>query len=201
MDYGTGALATSLAVVFVGGLFGLLAYAVGAFLLSKIFSKAGVEGTWRAWVPIYNMMVFFKLGNLNPWLVLYAFIGTVLLSWIGIGFLFSFALFVASALAAYRIGQKLDQEPVWVVLWLIPLIWLGVTAYSKASWNAAVAPAPWAGNAFLADRTNWAGVPSQEPAQGAAPTRSQAPNQPKSPNRPEATTRHDAPPPPPSSQG
>ncbi|GAA4433686.1 hypothetical protein GCM10023169_40820 [Georgenia halophila] len=160
MDY-PGILAANLAIFAGTALIGILGYVVGSVFLSMIFAKAGVEGTWRAWVPVYNMMVFFKLGDLSPWLVLYGFGGAVLLSWIGIGFLFSLALFVASGLAAYRIGLKLQTQPVWVVLWLIPIVWLGVMAFNKAHWNVAVAPAQWAGNAFLGDRTVWQGLPAQ----------------------------------------
>ena len=50
-------------------------FAIGFYILSsiflmKIFEKAGVQGKWRAWVPIYNYMVFSKLGDLSPWLIL-----------------------------------------------------------------------------------------------------------------------------------
>ena len=36
----------------------------------KIFEKAGVQGRWRAWVPVYNIMIFVKLGDLKPWWML-----------------------------------------------------------------------------------------------------------------------------------
>ena len=36
----------------------------------KIFDKAGVQGRWRAWVPVYNTLIFVKLGDLNPWWLL-----------------------------------------------------------------------------------------------------------------------------------
>src|SRR5690606_33647402 len=148
---------------------GVLIYAVTAFFMSKVFAKAGVQGTWRAWAPVYNFMVFFKLGDLSPWLVLYCFGGAILLSWIGIGFLFSLALFVGGGVAAWRIGMKVGKEPALVALWLIAPAWLAVVGYSKEPWNTAVAPAPWAGNAFLGDRTVWAGVPAQTSAGPALP--------------------------------
>ena len=140
---------------------GVLMYLVTAFFMSKLFAKAGVQGTWRAWVPVYNFMVFFKLGDLSPWLVLYCFGGAILLSWAGIGFLFSLALFLGGGVAAYRIGMKLGKEPGFVAFWLIAPVWLGIMGYSKEPWNTAVAPAQWAGNAFIADRTVWDGVPVQ----------------------------------------
>ena len=175
MDIYSGLLAAYLAALVGGIIFGVLVYVVTAYFLSKVFAKAGVEGTWRAWVPVYNVMVLFKLGDLSPWLVLYCFAGAVVLSWIGIGFLFSLALFVGSGLAAYRIGMKFGKETAFVALWLIPPVWLGVIAYGKQPWQPAVGPAQWAGNAFLADRTVWDGVPVQPSGGLAGPA---APEQP-----------------------
>lgn len=142
---------------------GIAFYVVTCIFLNKIFEKAGVEGTWRAWVPIYNYMVFMKLGDMSPWLVLYGLAGTILLSWIGIGFIFSLALFVAGGFAASRIGMKLGQDPNLVWAWIIPLIWMIIMGNKKTRWNLDVPPASWAGNAFLADNTVWDGVPIQTP--------------------------------------
>lgn len=152
------------AVGMVGFVFILLVgvYVVSSYFLMRIFDKAGVQGQWRAWVPVYNSMVFFKLGDLSPWLVLYGVGGAMLLSWIGIGAIFSIALTVFSALAAYRVGLKLQKEPVWVVLYvLVPIVWMGILGLDKSRWYPGVAPAPWSRNAFLADNTVWEGIPSQ----------------------------------------
>ncbi|MER7798046.1 large exoprotein [Microbacterium sp. NPDC096154] len=145
--------------------FGIVFYIVGSFFMMKLFDKAGVQGGWRAWVPVYNMMVFFKLGDLSPWLVLYGVGGSILLTAFGIGALFSLALGVLSAIAAYRIGLKLQKEGAWVVLYVfLSLVWLGIVAFDRSRWNPAIPPAPWAGNGFLGDRTVWDGVPVQPSA-------------------------------------
>lgn len=137
-------------------------YVVTSYFTMKMFQKAGVQGNWRAWVPIYNTMIFFKLGDLSPWLVLYAMAGVVALSWIGIGFIFSILLTVASALASYRVGLKLQKEPIWILLYvLVPVVWFGILGLDKSRWNPWIAPASWATNGFLADRTVWEGVPIQ----------------------------------------
>ncbi|MGY1552806.1 large exoprotein [Microbacterium sp. A588] len=169
MDIYSGMLAAYMAALVGMVIVGALVYVVTAFFMSKVFAKAGVQGTWKAWVPVYNFMVFFKLGDLSPWLVLYCFGGAILLSWIGIGFIFSLALFVGGGVAAYRIGMKLGKETGFVAFWLIPPVWLGIVAFGKEPWNSAVAPAQWAGNAFLADRTVWDGVPVQAAATGDVP--------------------------------
>ncbi|PJI52401.1 hypothetical protein CTI14_42855, partial [Methylobacterium radiotolerans] len=103
---------------------------------------------------VYNSMIFFKLGDLSPWLVLYGIAGAALLSWIGIGFLFSLALGVLSVIAAWRVGLKLQKDAVWVVLYVfLSIVWLGINAFDKSRWNPNIQPASWAGNAFLGDRT------------------------------------------------
>ena len=148
-------------------------FAIGFYILSsiflmKIFEKAGVQGKWRAWVPIYNYMVFSKLGDLSPWLILIAIGASVLLSWIPvIGPIISIAAFVVTLLAAWRVGLKLQKEPVWLILYFfLSIVWLGILGFDKSRWNTAIPAAPWAGNGFLADRTVWAGIPSQTPAGG-----------------------------------
>ena len=65
-------------------------YVLGSWFLMKVFQKAGVQGGWRAWVPVYNLMIFSKLGDLSPWLILYAIGGSIVLGWIpGVGGFFS----------------------------------------------------------------------------------------------------------------
>ncbi|WP_152545450.1 hypothetical protein [Microbacterium sp. CH12i] len=113
---------------------------------------------------------------MSPWLILYAFGATVLLSWVPvIGQLIGLAAYVLMILAAYRVGQKLQKEGAWVVLYIfLSIVWLGINAFDKSRWNTQIPPAPWAGNAFFADRTTWDGVPTQPsaavaPGYGAAP--------------------------------
>ena len=148
-------------------------FAIGFYILSsiflmKIFEKAGVQGKWRAWVPIYNYMVFSKLGDLSPWLILIAFGASILLSWIPvIGWVAALLPLVVTLLAAWRVGLKLQKEAVWLILYFfLSIVWLGILAFDKSRWNPAIPAAPWAGNSFLADRTVWAGIPSQAPAGG-----------------------------------
>lgn len=147
-------------------LFAVIFYVVGSLFLMKLFEKAGVQGKWRAWVPVYNMMIFFKLGDLSPWLVLYTLGASIVVSWIPVvnvlSGLVSLAFAVFAAIAAYRIGLKLQKEPAWVILFVfLSLVWLGIVAFDRSRWNQNVPPAPWAGNAFLADNTVWEGVPAQ----------------------------------------
>ena len=160
--YGPGAAAVFGIVALVGFLIAIVGYVLLAFFLMKIFDKAGVQGKWRAWVPVYNYMVFAKLGDLSPWVVLIA-IGLSLIPYLN--FLTGIALAVVLALAAWRIGLKLQKDAVWVILWvLLGIVWLGINAFDKSRWNPNIAPAPWAGNGFFADKTVWDGVPTQPSA-------------------------------------
>jgi len=171
----TGAAGAFIGVaILIGFIAAVAGYVLTSLFLMKIFEKAGVQGKWRAWVPVYNSMIFMKLGDLSPWLILYAFGASLLLSWIPvIGQLVGLASFVLMVLAAYRVGQKLQKEGAWVVLYIfLAIVWLGIMAFDKSRWNPQIAPAGWAGNGFFGDRTVWDGIPVQPsaaPAPGAAP--------------------------------
>lgn len=163
--YDSGYWAALGGLLILGFVLAIASYVIYSLFMMKVFEKAGVEGKWRAWVPVYNTMIFFKLGDLSPWLVLYCLGGALLLSWIGIGALFSIAMGVLSVLAAWRIGLKLQKDAIWVVLYIfLSIVWLGINAFDKSRWNTNVAPAPWAGNGFLGDRTVWQGIPAQPSA-------------------------------------
>jgi hypothetical protein len=147
-------------------------YVIGSFFLMKIFEKAGVQGKWRAWVPVYNSLIFAKLGDVSPWVMLGAIIaGAVLGNIPAIGFIFSLLPVAALVLAGLRVGTKLNKEWYYLLLWILGIgiyIWYGIMAFTKDRWNPAVGPAPWA-NSFLADKTVWDGIPVQPSAVGATP--------------------------------
>nr|WP_154921275.1 large exoprotein [Microbacterium testaceum] len=148
-------------------------YIISSFFLMKIFEKAGVQGKWRAWVPIYNALVAAKLGDVSPWAYLIVVVGASVLSNIPvIGFVFGLVAVAASVVVAWRIGLKFGKDWPLLLLWLIPgvgtLIWLGILAFGSARWNPAIAPAPWA-NTVAADKTVWDGVPVQPGQQVSGP--------------------------------
>jgi hypothetical protein len=147
--------------------FAAIGYVLTSWFLMKIFEKAGVQGKWRAWVPIYNTLIFVKLGDLNPWWLLVLWGGTIVLGWVPVlGTIIGIAAFLYTMLAAWRVGLKLQKEAVWLILYFfLSIVWLGINAFDRSRWNTAIPAAPWAGN-FLADKTVWSGVPSQAPAGG-----------------------------------
>lgn len=192
--YDTGAAVAALfAFIAVAFIFAIAGYVLSSWFMMKVFEKAGVQGKWRAWIPVYNSMIFSKLGDLSPWLVLYAFGGAIVLSWIPVLNVFAGLLSLAGGvvlvLAAYRVGQKLQKEGAWVVLYIfLSIVWLGIMAFDKSRWNTQIAPAPWAANNFFGDRTVWEGIPAQSSAAAApgygAPQGYAAPQQPGYPQQP-----------------
>jgi len=184
MDNGYGSADSGAALALLAAIYGIvfvfaiIVYIISSIFLMKIFEKAGVQGKWRAWVPVYSSMVLLKLGDLSPWLVLYAVGGSIVLGWIPVvGQIIGLAAFVLTVLAAWRVGLKLQKGAGWVVLYaagvitggITTLIWEGINAFDKSRWNPNIVPASWAGNAFFADRTVWQGIPVQPSAQAPAP--------------------------------
>lgn len=162
------------ALILVYTILPLAIYALYSWFYMNIFEKAGVQGKWRAWVPVYSTMIFYKLGDLSPWIVLYlmgaGIVGAIIpfLGWFLILPLVGIAGRVIDLIAAWRVGLKLQKDAVWVVLYFfLPPVWLGINAFDKSRWNPAIQPASWAANGLLGDRTVWDGIPAQ--ASAAAP--------------------------------
>lgn len=79
----------------------------------KIFTKAGEAG-WKCLIPIYNMVVLFKIIGLSPWLIL-----LYLLSWVP--FLGWIVIAVLAILQAVKLGQAFGKSTGFIV----GLIFLG----------------------------------------------------------------------------
>jgi hypothetical protein len=168
-------------------LLAVAAYVVSAIFLKKLFQKAGVANPNVAWIPVYNILIFVKLGDINPVAYLVAIAASIVLGAVPvIGQLIGLASTVIFVVAAYRVNLKLQKDPALFTIFafLLSIVWLGVVAYSKNPWNTASAPvaglapvpAPqWSHIAFFMDQTNWGGVPYQgypvtpKPAAPAAP--------------------------------
>lgn len=154
-------------------IFAVALYVLSALFLRKIFQKAGVANPNVAWIPIYNVLLFVKLGDINPLILLAGFGASILLGWIPvIGFIIGLVPTALYIMAAYRVNLKLQKDPVpWTIFAaLLSIVWLGVIAFGKGVWNTASAPAagltpppapPWASQGWLMDTTTWGGVPFQ----------------------------------------
>lgn len=117
---------------FVGYLiFMIVVYLVVAFILSKVFVKAGKPG-WAAFVPLYNGWVLFEIGGQPGWWVLSAiipFIGPVI----------SLVLYVIVSLEiAKRFGKS--QTFGIVGLWLFSIIGYAMLAFDDSKYQGVSAP-------------------------------------------------------------
>lgn len=109
------------------GIFGLsfviFSYAIVAFLLGRLFKKAGLR-QWPAWVPLYNNWKLLELGG-QPgfWAPL------ALIPYVG------FVTLIFTYIAAYHIGLKLGKSKWFVgVAIFLPLIWLIWLAFDDSQW-------------------------------------------------------------------
>lgn len=108
----------------------IVSYAITAFLLGRIFKKAGVP-QWVAWVPIYNTWKLLELGD-QPgfWAVL------GLLPFINI------VTIVFMYIAMYKIGLKLGKEKWFVLLAIfVPIVWMIWLGFDSSKWPAEKNPA------------------------------------------------------------
>lgn len=114
----------------------VITYVVIAFLLSRIFKKAGVP-QWIAWVPFYNTWKMLELGDQQGfWAVLMVVPFVNIVS----------TIFVY--IAMFRIGKKLGKEDWFVLLAIfLPVVWYIWLAFDDSTWRkgkksvAATAPA------------------------------------------------------------
>lgn len=109
----------------------IIAYVVNAFLMGKIFKKAGEE-SWKAWVPIYNTWTLLEVGGQKGWYVLLAlipFVGAIITA-------------VFTFIAQYNIGLKLGKSGAFLLLAIfLPIIWFAILAFDKSTWQGAPAAA------------------------------------------------------------
>lgn len=101
----------------------LVSYVISAWLLSRIFKKAG-EPQWIAWVPVYNVWKLLELGGQQGFWAVLALIPLVNIV---------AAIFIY--IATYYIGKKLGKED-WFVLFAIflPIVWLVWLAFDDSRW-------------------------------------------------------------------
>lgn len=104
-------------------IFAVIFYFVFAWLLGRIFKKAGVE-SWKAWVPVYNSWVLLELGGQKGFWALLSVIPVVNI----VAAIFMF-------IAMYEIGLKLGKSGAFVLLAIfLPIVWLIWLAFDDSKW-------------------------------------------------------------------
>lgn len=98
----------------------LLFYVWTAIALAAVFRKSGEE-SWKAWVPILNVVVVLRLGGLSGWLVLLFIIPIV--GWI------------ALIIAVHRINVAFGHGAGMTVLaWFLFPVWATILGFGSARW-------------------------------------------------------------------
>lgn len=104
--------------------FGLASYIYSSLTLQKVADRLGEKNTWYAWVPILRRILFFKMGNQNPFLILLGLIPII----------GGIVLRIISIIATCNICEKRGHDKLLGLLSLIPLanliLW-GILAWGK----------------------------------------------------------------------
>jgi len=103
----------------------LAIYALTSWTLGKMFQKAGIEA-WKAWVPIYNLIILFKMGDQNPLFVLFMFVPVA--SIVGTVFMI---------IAVHNINLKLGRGGGSTALYVfLPFVWMLIVGFGPDRWRA-----------------------------------------------------------------
>ncbi len=100
-------------------------YVFGAITLSMVAKQTGFKDiAWYAWIPVLNILLLFKMGDQNPWLIL-----LMLVPIIG-----AFAIGILSIIATMNVCEKRGYDKLFGLFVLVPLgyfiLW-GLLAWGK----------------------------------------------------------------------
>lgn len=122
------------ALVMFGFLFVVIivVYLITAFLLYKVFQKAGRPG-WAGFVPVYNGWVLFEISGKPGWWVLFG-----LIPYVG-----SVIILVLGLLASLELAKRFGKSQVFAIfgLWLFSLFGYAILAFDSSKYQGAGAPA------------------------------------------------------------
>ena len=93
----------------------------------KVFTKAGEKG-WKILIPIYNIVILFKISGLSPWLVL-VYLASIIpfVGWI--------AVLVLTIYQAYRLAKSFGKDVGYTFgLWLLPTIFYMILGFGDSTY-------------------------------------------------------------------
>ena len=102
-----GATATVGAIFATYGLVMIAAYVLLIIAQWKIFTKAGEAG-WKSLIPIYNLVVLYKIVGLSPWLLLIYLTAIIPV----VGYI---AILVLSIISMVKLGQAFGKSGGFIV--------------------------------------------------------------------------------------
>lgn len=93
----------------------------------KVFTKAGEKG-WKSIIPIYNIVILFKISGISPWLIFVYFAGIIpFVGWIAI---LALSIYQANSLAK-SFGKDVGYT---IGLLLLPVIFYMILGLGKAEY-------------------------------------------------------------------
>lgn len=106
--------------------FAIILYLVFAFILSRVFIKAG-KPAWAAFVPIYNVWVLFEIGGKPGWWSLAGLVPFV-------GPLIAFVLYIIVSL---EIAKKFGKSSTFGILglWLFSIVGYAILAFDDSKYS------------------------------------------------------------------
>jgi len=117
-----------LAVLFV---FLIAFYVFTAICLMKIFKKAGRDDAWAAWIPIYNMYVFYEVAGRPGWWVFLGFIP----------FVGGIVSLVTTIIASIDMAKSFGKETAYgLLLAFLPIIGYPMLAFGSAEYKGPAGP-------------------------------------------------------------
>lgn len=112
-------------------LLALVAYVFFSFCLMKIFKKAGREDSWAAFIPIYNMYVYFEIAGRPGW---WTFLGLIPL----VG---GFIAIVTSIIGSIDLAKSFGKGAGYgLLLAFVPIIAYPMLAFGDAQYRGPAGP-------------------------------------------------------------
>jgi hypothetical protein len=139
------AFAIFMTALVIGLVVAAIMYIFISICLMKIFKKAGIKESWKAWVPIYNTWVLYQIAGRPGWWIFLNFIPIVGL--------------VTSIIAYVDLVKSFGKDPAWAVL----LVFIPIVGYPILAWDSSRYLGP-AGPDRNQHNTNYA-PESQQPVQ------------------------------------
>ena len=102
----------------------IASYVYSSFTLYRIANRLNYGNSWFAWIPIFNLILLFQLGDMSPWLLLLIFI-----PFIGV-----LAVLIIKIIVMMNICKKYGYDSAMGLLSIIHLanlILLGILAWGK----------------------------------------------------------------------
>lgn len=93
----------------------------------KLYGKAGEKG-WKSIIPVYNMVILFKISGLSPWL-LFVYLAAIIpfIGWV--------APIALNAVLAYKLAKSFGKDGGWAVgLYFLPSIFYMILAFGKSEY-------------------------------------------------------------------